>query len=132
VTVQAEIKPQLQGIATALDVLRRSDEAAAAAWREREEARLGRCRDVVRRLRDEHELRPGYSVKEAAQLMWAMTSQRVWDDLVATQKWTNGKYCAYLTRLLEDALLHNGPTPSCSSEAHDGSASLSSTHAQGL
>jgi hypothetical protein len=44
----------------------------------------------------------------------------VWDDLAATQKWTTGKYRAYLTRLLEDALIHNGRTPACSSEAHDG------------
>jgi hypothetical protein len=105
VSVQAEIKPQLRGIATALDVLRRSDAAAAAAWQEREHARLRRCRAVIRRLNNENELAPRYSVDDAAQLLWAVTSQRVWDDLVIDQNWTQTKYRTRLIQLVEDALL---------------------------
>jgi AcrR family transcriptional regulator len=105
VSVQAEIKPQLRGIATALDVLRRSDAAAATAWEEREHARLRRCRAVVRRLHKENELALRYSVDDAAQLLWAVTSQRVWDDLVIDQNWTQTKYRTRLTQLVEDALL---------------------------
>ena len=107
VAVQAEIKPELRGIATALDVLRRSDDAAAAAWREREHARLRRCRAVVQRLHDEGELAAGLAVNDAAQLMWAVTSQRVWDDLVVDQRWSQRRYRDELTRLLERGLLRN-------------------------
>ncbi len=109
ISVQAEIKPQLRGIATALDVLRRSDPAAAAAWEEREHARLRRCRAVVRRLHQENQLSSRYSVDDAAQLLWAITSQRVWDDLVIDQKWTPARYRTRLIQLVEDALLE-GPS----------------------
>ena len=40
IALQAWLKPRLKGVATALDVLRRSDPAADAAWKEREHARL--------------------------------------------------------------------------------------------
>src|SRR5689334_17829755 len=46
IALQAFLKPRLKGVATALDVLRRSDPAADAAWREREHARLQRCEQV--------------------------------------------------------------------------------------
>lgn len=105
IAVQADIKPRLRGIATALDTLRRTDDAANAAWQEREQARLDRCRDVVRRLETEAELAPEYSVEDAAQLLWAVTSQRVWDDLVVDQGWTQARYRARLTKLLDDALV---------------------------
>ncbi len=111
VSVQAEIKPQLRGIATALDILRRSDAAAAAAWEEREHARLRRCRAIIRRLHQENQLASRYSVADAAQLLWAVTSQRVWDDLVIDQNWTSARYRTRLIQLVEDALLE-GPNES--------------------
>jgi AcrR family transcriptional regulator len=104
IAVQAEIKSQLRGVATALDVLRRSDAAAAAAWAEREHARLDRCRAVIGRLRDEQALAAGWTVEAAAQLMWAVTSQRVWDDLVVDQGWSQAKYRRHITTLVEAAL----------------------------
>jgi AcrR family transcriptional regulator len=107
IAVQAEIKPQLRGIATALDILRRTDEAAHAAWQEREHARLARCRDLVRRLKAEADLAPGYSVEAGAQLLWAVTSQRVWDDLVVDQGWSKARYRALMTRLIDDALMRD-------------------------
>jgi len=69
IALQAVLKPRLRRIATALDVLRRSDSTADAAWRERELARLARCEEVVRRLHDE-------------------------DDLVIDQGWTTTRYAA--------------------------------------
>jgi AcrR family transcriptional regulator len=109
ISVQAELKPELQGIATALDVLRRSDTAAEAAWQEREQARLQRCRTVVKRLRAERALAPDLDLNTASQLLWAMTSQRVWDDLVADQGWTTTRYRTHLIRLAERALLASDP-----------------------
>lgn len=105
IALQAWLKPRLKGVATAIDVLRRSDAAADAAWNEREHARLRRCEEVVRRLRDEGELAPDWDVPTAAQCLWAVTSQRVWDDLVHDQGWSTAKYRTHLTSLLEAALL---------------------------
>ena len=105
VAIQALIKPQLRGIATALDVLRRSDPAAEAAWKEREHARLDRCEQVVRRLHADGDLTPTMNVAVAARCLWAITSQRVWDDLVVDQGWSTSQYRKHLTQLAESALL---------------------------
>jgi AcrR family transcriptional regulator len=105
IALQALLKPELRGVATALDVLRRTDPAADAAWHEREHARLGRCVTVVERLRDEGALAPRWDVDTAARLFWAVTSQRVWDDLVVEQGWSDDQYREHLTDLLEAALL---------------------------
>jgi hypothetical protein len=105
IAVQATLKPELRGIATALDVLRRTDPAADAAWKEREHARLQRCETVVTRLHAEGDLAAAWDVPTAARLLWAATSQRVWDDLAVDQGWSTGQYRAHLTTMLEAALL---------------------------
>lgn len=111
IALQAWLKPRLRGIATAMDVLRRSDPAAEAAWQEREQARLGRCVDLVQRLRAEGCLADGWDVASAARCFWAVTSQRVWDDLVRDQGWSTPRYRRHLTRLLESALLKPESAP---------------------
>src|ERR671932_1533491 len=105
IALQAFLKPRLKGVATALDVLRRSDPAADAAWKEREHARLQRCHQVVQRLHDEGELAPGWDVPSAAGCFWAVTSQRVWHHLAMDQGWSAARYRDHITMLLEAALL---------------------------
>lgn len=105
IALQAWLKPRLRGVVTAIDVLRRSDPAADVAWKEREHARLERCEQVVRRLHDEGELAPCWDMTAAARCLWAVTSQRVWDDLVMDQGWSTAQYRKHLTALLEAALL---------------------------
>jgi AcrR family transcriptional regulator len=110
IALQAWLKPRLRGVATALDVLRRSDPAADAAWKEREHARLERCEQVVRRLEQEGDLTPVLNVPSAARCLWAVTSQRVWDDLAIDQGWSTIQYRERLIALLEAALLRDAPT----------------------
>ncbi len=105
IALQARLKPKLHGIATALDALRRGDPAAQTAWQEREHARLSRCEDVIQRLNAEGVLAQPWSAEAAARLMWAVTSQRVWEDLVLVQGCSTEQYVADLTGLLEHALL---------------------------
>lgn len=105
IALQAWLKPRLKGVATALDVLRRSDPAADAAWQEREHARLERCEQVIRRVHDDGELASGWDVSTAARCFWAVTSQGVWDDLAMDQGWTTSQYRTHITALLETALL---------------------------
>ncbi|MDQ3877899.1 MAG: TetR/AcrR family transcriptional regulator [Actinomycetota bacterium] len=112
IRLQAWLKPRLQGVATALEVLRRSDPAADAAWKEREHARLTRCEELIQRLAEEGELAAGWDQADAARCFWAATSQRVWEDLVIDQRWSNHKYRAHLTTLLEASLLRSRD-PSC-------------------
>lgn len=107
VALQTRLKPRLRGIVTALDVLRRTDPAADAAWKEREHARLSRCEDVVRRLADDGDLASPWDVETAAGCLWAVTSQGVWDYLVAEQGWSGARYRSSLTELLERALVRS-------------------------
>lgn len=104
VALQARLKPKLHAVATALDTLRRGDPDAQAAWQERDHARLGRCTQVVERLAAEGDLASCWTVADAARLMWAVTSQRVWEDLVLDQDWDANRYASSLTQLLERAL----------------------------
>lgn len=111
VALQAWLKPRLHGVVTALDALRRTDPAAQAAWQERDHARLARCEQVVRRLADDGDLADGWDVAGAARCVWAVTSQRVWDDLVNDQGWSSARYRTHVTRLLERALLRSPAGP---------------------
>jgi AcrR family transcriptional regulator len=108
VRLQAFLKPRLRGIANALDALRRSDDAAAAAWNERETERLKRCRTLVERLADEGRLAKSLDAETASKLMWAVTSQRMWEDLVVDQHFTAPQYVAHITHLLTTALVDKG------------------------
>jgi AcrR family transcriptional regulator len=122
VALQAWLKPRLKGVANALDVLRRSDPAADAAWKEREHARLARCEKVVRRLQAEGDLTPDWDVPSAARCLWAVTSQRVWDDLAIDQGWSTMQYQKRLTALLEAALLSEPPLDAPPDRATDPAA----------
>lgn len=101
VAVQAHIKPRLHGLITAIDILRRSDPGAQAAYEERDNARYERVVQVVERLEREGELALGWDVESAARLAWAMMSQRVWEDIGCPDE---EAYTAQLGRFLERAL----------------------------
>jgi AcrR family transcriptional regulator len=105
VALQGVLKPRVNGLAVTMDVMRRADPAADAAWKEREHARLDRCEEVIRRLDIEGSLGPEWDILTAAQLMWAVTSQRVWDDLVCDQGWSQARYVTHVTTCLEKTLL---------------------------
>ena len=103
VALQGRIKPRIAGVAAALDRLRATDADAAAAWDEREVARLARARDVAARLAAERLLVDGLDAEDAARLLWSATSQRAWADLVASG-WSTPQWTARTTQLLELAL----------------------------
>lgn len=114
VALQVYLRPRLHPITTALGVLRRSDPAAEAAWQERDQARLSRCRAVAQRLHTENLLRGDTTVEDAAALIWVATSPAVWEDLTVSLGWSRATYAARIQHLLESALLdpHTGPAAS--------------------
>ncbi len=105
VEVQARIKPRLHGIVTALDLLRPLDPGADAAYREREAARLDRCRAVVDRLAAEDALAPGWTPPEATAMLGSLTSMYSWVDLVHHGGWTAQQWTERTVAVLEAALL---------------------------
>ncbi len=111
VALQGRIKPELAGVADAIDRLRPHDDDAASAWAERESARLDRCRAVIDRLDQDGVLDPVWTSDEAARLLWATTSQRAWRDLVVDGDWSTQQWVECTTRLLERALTTSAPRP---------------------
>jgi len=105
VRLQAYLKPRLHGMTTALAALRRTDPAAEAAWQERDQARLDRCRDLARRLQDEGELRHEWTLEVAAALLWGLMSPALWEDLVLNLGWSNAKYVRHVVSMIQHSLL---------------------------
>ncbi len=105
VSLQGHIKPRIAGVAAAIDTMRSTDEDAAAAWKEREQARRVRCLAVMQRAADEGALAAPWTVEDAASMMWSATSQRAWTELVVDRGWTTPQWVTRTAALLERALL---------------------------
>jgi AcrR family transcriptional regulator len=109
VAVQGTIKPRIHGVASAIDRLRATDEDAAAAWNERERARLERTALVIRRLADEGKLAGPWSVRSGARLAWSATSQRAWSELVLEGGWPTETWVEHDRRGAGRARRHREP-----------------------
>jgi AcrR family transcriptional regulator len=104
VSMQARGNPAVWAVARAIDAVRRTDAAAARAWQSRLKSRLEGCRAIVSRLKTEGSLRPELDPSIAADLLWTMTSLRMWEDLVLEREWSPEQYQVYVTNVLIGAL----------------------------
>jgi AcrR family transcriptional regulator len=93
VRMQARRNPRI----APLNEARTTDQAAAAAWRNRTDNRMRGAVMAVTRLRDEGRLHPSWTPGEAATLLWELTSFRVWDDLVNEAGLTADRYVDIVT-----------------------------------
>ena len=116
VCLQATQNPGIWAIALAFEAVRRTDKAAQRSWQNRQIKRLNTCRTIVERLRLEGELRASLTIEEAADLLYVITSLRMWEDLVLVRGWTAQLYQERVTRLLMDSLVARGEA-SCASAA---------------
>ena len=104
-SVQADYWPSIYRIARAFDEARRADAAIAEAWDDRMERRRASCRSVVERLADAAELDPRWTVDDAADVLWALTSMRTWEDLVIDSGWSRDRYVDCLSTAAKRTLL---------------------------
>lgn len=109
VALQASDNPVLWPLARVFDAARRSDPAVERSWQDRLQDRLALCRTIVARLQAENVLRPGLNVALAADLLWTITSLRMWEDLVLQRGWTAEQYQEHVNRLLFDTLINSAP-----------------------
>jgi AcrR family transcriptional regulator len=100
VALQASDNPALWPMVRVFDADRHRDPAVERSWQDRLEHRLGGCRAIVARLRAEKALRPGLSPAAAADLLWTITSLRMWGDLVVERGWSAERYQEHVNRLL--------------------------------
>src|SRR5215213_9992638 len=83
--------PEIHGIARALMAACETDEAVAAAWDERMGVVHDACRDIFGRLQRDGTLAPGWSLEEAADLLWTMLSIGGWEQLTIERGWLTGR-----------------------------------------
>jgi len=100
VRLQARSNPDLWAVARAMDAVRRSDPAAERRWQDRLQHRLEGCRRMIGRLQQEGKLRRGLDAASAADLLWSITSLRMWEDLVLERSWSARRYERHISALL--------------------------------
>jgi AcrR family transcriptional regulator len=99
---------EIHGIARALLAARETDEAVAAAWDDRMGVVYEACRDIVERLHRDGALAPGWSLEEAADVLWTMLSIRSWESLVLERGWPVHRYVGRMQDLTRRAFVR-GP-----------------------
>jgi hypothetical protein len=100
VLLQARMNPGVWAAARAMDTVRRTDRAAERSWQDRLKHRLEWCTAMVGRLQEEGALREHLGPADAADLLWVLTSLRVWEDLVLERRWSREKYVKHITKVL--------------------------------
>jgi AcrR family transcriptional regulator len=100
VALQASDNPTLWPVARVFEAVRRSDPAVERSWQDRLENRLQGCRAIVAHLQRDNTLRPGLNPAVAAELLWTLTSLRMWEDLVIERGWPAKQYQEHVNRLL--------------------------------
>lgn len=91
--------PEIYGIARALLAARETDEAVAAAWDDRMGVVHEACRNIVERLHRDGTLVPGWSIEEAADLLWTMLSISNWASLTLERGWPTSRYIGRMQEL---------------------------------
>lgn len=104
VSMQTRRNPDVWAVARAVDAVRRTDAAAARAWQDRLSSRLEGCRAMVLRLQAEGSLRPGLTPSVATDLLWTLTSLRMWEDLVLERGWSPAQYQRHITKMVVESL----------------------------
>lgn len=99
------IEPQIYDVASVIYASRRSDEAAEAAWQDRMAVRWDNIRGVIERLQAEGLLADGWTVDEAADLVWALLSVHTYEYLVVEQRWPIDRLVARLQTILRTILV---------------------------
>lgn len=92
VSLQARKNNEIWAAARALDAVRRTDRAVEKSWQDRLQHRLEGCRGIVRRVQQDGDLLPEMDLETAADLLWTITSLRMWEDLVLSRRWSAQKY----------------------------------------
>jgi AcrR family transcriptional regulator len=100
--------PEIYGIARALLAARETDEAVAAAWDDRMGVVREACRDIIERLHRDGTLAPGWTLDDAADLLWTMLSIRNWESLTIECDWSTNQYVGWMQELTKRAFVR-GP-----------------------
>ena len=104
-TLTTEVAPRIAPLLLLLSTAAEADPAIAQLRADFDAARLARMTHVAQILASKTQLRPGLSVEEAAEIMWAYSSPEFYGLLVLTRGWRPERYSEFVGESLVDALL---------------------------
>lgn len=97
--------PEIYGVAKALLLVKDTDEAAAAAWKDRMSAMRDGCRAAIDALHADGKLAPEWTRERATDVLWTMLSVPNWEILTGECGWSNQQFVDRMKTLVERALL---------------------------
>jgi hypothetical protein len=99
---------KIDSVSRVLELAAESDEALAAAWKDRMIGRRGHVRRIVDRIDTEGRLADGWTVEAATDFAFAVTLPGPWRVLTSVLQWGTERYASEITAMLERALLGSG------------------------
>jgi AcrR family transcriptional regulator len=91
--------PEIYGVSKALLVMQDTDEAAAAAWKDRMLAMRDGCRAAIDALFADGKLAPEWNRKRATDVLWTMLQVENWENLTIECGWSTRQYVSYMTTM---------------------------------
>ena len=88
--------PEIYGVAKALLLAQDTDEAAAAAWKDRMLAMRDGCRAAIDALHSDGMLAQGWTRKNATDVLWTMLLVPTWENLTGECGWSTQQYVRWM------------------------------------
>ncbi len=94
------MRPRVRAVATAIQQQRRSDPDFAAHWDVVARDQRGTCRHLIEALHREGLLADSWTVASATDMLWALMSGDLADNLTIERGWSIGKYADHMATLM--------------------------------
>ena len=93
--------PGIYGVVKALLVEQDTDEAAAAAWKDRMAAMRDGCRAAIEALHSDGTLAPEWTPEKATDVLWTMLLVPNWENLTRECGWSEQQYVTWMKTVAE-------------------------------
>ena len=97
--------PQIYRVAKGLMLAQDTDEAAAAAWKDRMLAMRDGCRAAIEALHADGNLAPEWTPKRATDALWTMLLVPNWENLTIECGWSTQQYIRWMKTLAAQAFV---------------------------
>ncbi|MCZ6584543.1 MAG: TetR/AcrR family transcriptional regulator [Gammaproteobacteria bacterium] len=97
--------PEIYAVAKALLLVQDTDDAAAAAWKDRMLAMRAGCRAAVDALHSDGDLAPEWTPKRATDALWTMLLVPNWETLTGECGWSTQQYVRWMKILTKRAFV---------------------------
>jgi AcrR family transcriptional regulator len=97
--------PQIYRVAKGLMLAQDTDEAAAAAWKDRMLAMRDGCRAAIEALHADGNLAPEWTPKRATDALWTMLLVPNWENLTIECGWSTQQYIRWMKALAAQAFV---------------------------